>query len=65
LSDLSSEEKYLPSTSLKIEPISQMDLFLEKEKLVRNELKSVNINNLTPLEALAKLDELQKSVNEE
>ena len=39
---------------------SQMDLFSEKEIAFKEELDSINVNDITPLEALSKLDELKK-----
>jgi len=38
---------------------NQLSLFERKESELRKKLKSVDINNLTPLEALKKLNELK------
>ncbi len=43
-------------------PTTQLDLFTEQEQKLRKELEKIDINTLTPLEALAKLDELKKEV---
>ena len=49
---------YNPEVSLEIKP--QMDLFSEKEKALKKELGELNINEMTPIDALAKLNELKK-----
>ncbi|MDZ7262601.1 MAG: DNA mismatch repair protein MutS [candidate division KSB1 bacterium] len=41
----------------------QIDLFAQQEKTLREELAKLDINHLTPLEALNKLYELQKMIN--
>ncbi len=64
LSELSKDKFHLPTVSHEIEEISQMDLFKEEELKIRKKLNEVNINTLTPLEALEKLDELKKSIDE-
>jgi DNA mismatch repair ATPase MutS len=38
----------------------QMDLFSEKEQALKKELGELNVNEMTPLDALAKLNELKK-----
>ena len=38
----------------------QMDLFSEKEQALKKELGELNVNEMTPLDALSKLDELKK-----
>ncbi len=43
-------------------PTTQLDLFGEQEQKLRTELEKIDINTLTPIEALAKLDELKKEV---
>ncbi len=43
-------------------PTTQMDLFSAQEQKLREELEKIDINTLTPLEALEKLDELKKEV---
>jgi len=43
-------------------PTTQMDLFSQQEQKLREELKKIDVNTLTPLEALAKLDALKKEV---
>ena len=42
----------------------QISLFEVKDDKIRNEIKEIEINNLTPLEALNKLSELKKKVKE-
>jgi DNA mismatch repair protein MutS len=43
---------------------SQLDFFQKQEQKLRDELKYLNINELTPLEALNKLFELKKLLDE-
>ena len=43
----------------------QMDLFGELEKAVREELKNIDPNQLTPMQALTKLDELKQLASRE
>ena len=38
----------------------QIGIFDEKEAKLKEELKKIDINRMTPLEAMAKLDELKK-----
>ena len=52
------ESGYTPEVSLEIKP--QMDLFSEKEQALKKELGELNVNEMTPLDALAKLNELKK-----
>ena len=52
------ESGYTPEVSLEMKP--QMDLFSEKEQALKKELGELNVNEMTPLDALAKLDELKK-----
>ena len=52
------ESGYAPEVSLEMKP--QMDLFSEKEQALKKELGELNVNEMTPLDALAKLDELKK-----
>jgi DNA mismatch repair protein MutS len=42
----------------------QMDMFMEEEKRIRDELKKIDVDRLTPVEALKKLDELKKLISE-
>ena len=49
---------YTPEVSLEMKP--QMDLFSEKEQALKKELGELNVNEMTPLDALAKLNELKK-----
>ena len=37
----------------------QMDLFPEKEQALKKELGELNVNEMTPLDALSKLNELK------
>ncbi|MCF7804996.1 MAG: DNA mismatch repair protein MutS [Candidatus Marinimicrobia bacterium] len=43
-------------------PTSQMSLFGEQEQKLREELSKIDVNKMTPLDALAKLDELKNEV---
>jgi DNA mismatch repair protein MutS len=52
------ENGYTPEVNLELRP--QMDLFLEKEQALKKELGELNINEMTPLDALSKLDDLKK-----
>jgi len=52
------ESGYTPEVSLEMKP--QMDLFSEKEQALKKELGELNVNEMTPLDALAKLNELKK-----
>jgi len=45
-------------------PEMQMTLFEMKDDSLRNELKKVDIEKLTPLEALQKLAEIKKKIKE-
>ncbi len=49
---------YTPEVNLEMKP--QMDLFSEKEQALKKELGELNVNEMTPLDALSKLDELKK-----
>ena len=42
----------------------QLNMFAKEEKKLREELQKINIDDLTPLEALKKLDELKKGMSE-
>lgn len=48
---------------LSIESDNQLNMFEIKDDQIRGEIKNIEINNLTPLEALNKLQELKKKVN--
>jgi DNA mismatch repair protein MutS len=41
----------------------QLEIFEKQEQVLREEIKKVNIEEMTPLEALNKLDELKNIVN--
>ncbi|HPI72376.1 MAG TPA: DNA mismatch repair protein MutS [bacterium] len=47
------------------EKVQQLNLFGELEKAVREELKNIDPNQLTPLQALSKLDELKQLASRE
>ena len=51
------ESGYTPEVCLEMKP--QMDLFSEKEQALKKELGELNVNEMTPLDALAKLNELK------
>lgn len=42
------------------EPPSQVDLFGDAEEALRDDFREINVNNLTPVEALNMLDDLKK-----
>ncbi len=42
----------------------QLTIFTEEEEIIRRELQNLDINNLTPLEALTKLNELKKMLKD-
>ncbi len=43
-----------------LETRPQMDLFSKREAALKKELEEMDINDMTPLDALSKLDELKK-----
>lgn len=55
--DVDTERHFTPPA-----PTTQLDLFSRQEQKLREELKKIDVNTLTPLEALAKLDALKKEV---
>ena len=58
------EEKKEKLKKLKQKNDIQISLFEVKDDKIRNEIDDIEINNLTPLEALNKLNELKKKVKE-
>ena len=46
------------------EPAPQLDMFAARESLLADALEKLDVNSLTPLEALRKLDELKKMISE-
>jgi len=65
MSNLSREERVLPTDKMKYHKIpepdkNQLGLFEELESELRRQLSEVDIDSLTPLEALQKLDQLKK-----
>ena len=52
------DKSYTPEVNLEVLP--QMDLFSEKELAFKKELSEINLNQMTRLEALTKLDDLKK-----
>lgn len=67
LTNLSPTERALPTEPEHFRRldrnINQLSLFDQKEKQLQEALAAIDINNLTPLEALQKLDELKKQFN--
>jgi DNA mismatch repair protein MutS len=68
LSNLESEEltpNELPKLAIKHDENDQpqLDLFSRQENVLREEIKKVDINNMTPLEAMNMLSKLRKIVN--
>ena len=59
---LEKEYSSLQKQSVKKESVSeyQIGIFDEKEAKLKDELKELDLNSMTPLEAMAKLDELKK-----
>ena len=49
---------YTPEVNLDLK--TQMGLFSHQEKALKNELSEIDVNEITPLDALSKLDELKK-----
>ncbi|MBC8214569.1 MAG: DNA mismatch repair protein MutS [Candidatus Marinimicrobia bacterium] len=60
LNQLMSTENSKPSASLEVKNISQIGLFEEEENKLKQELEELDVNQLTPLEALTELDKLKK-----
>jgi DNA mismatch repair protein MutS len=60
LTQLMSGDKEKLSSSLEVKQTVQTNLFDEKEHELQDELSELNINQLTPMEALLKLDEMKK-----
>jgi DNA mismatch repair protein MutS len=46
--------------SIEVKKEFQMDLFSKKQSEIINDLKDIDINKMTPIEAMTKLDELKK-----
>jgi len=61
----SSRPKLAEHHELQKEKVQQLNLFGELEKAVREELKNLDPNQLTPLQALSKLDELKQLASRE
>ena len=51
-----------PSNSVEEEIIEEKELIKEEERLVIEELREININRLTPLDAMMLIDKLKKSL---
>jgi DNA mismatch repair protein MutS len=64
LSNLSKDERTLPTdkgfSHLKGQDVNQLSLFEQKESKLIQEISELDINNVTPIEALQKLNELKK-----
>jgi DNA mismatch repair protein MutS len=65
MSNLSGEERTLPTDKMKYHKIpepdkDQLGLFDQLESELRRQLSDMDIDSLTPLEALQKLDQLKK-----
>ncbi len=54
----SGKKEYSPQVDMNLQP--QLDIFSEKEKALQEDLSTINVNELTPIEALSKIDELKK-----
>ena len=55
--------KHVLKPAIKEEKIIQLDIFTAKESILHKEMHALDIDNMTPLDALQKLQELQKKVN--
>ncbi|MBS1271388.1 MAG: DNA mismatch repair protein MutS [Candidatus Marinimicrobia bacterium] len=55
--NIETEKQFTPPA-----PTSQMSLFEEQEQKLREELSEIDVNKMTPMEALKKLDEMKKEV---
>jgi len=69
LSDLDSGEISVRSDEIK-EPIPtfdthQMSLFDKQERVLRDKLKGLKVDQMTPLEAMVLLDEMTKSIDDD
>jgi DNA mismatch repair protein MutS len=42
----------------------QLNMFAEEEQKLREALKKIDVNNLTPLDAIQKIDELRRMITE-
>jgi len=65
MANLSTDERVLPSSrehfrKLPAYDANQLGLFEKKESELRKALSDVDVNSMTPLEALQKLDKLKK-----
>ena len=60
LNELNENPHESVKASLEVKKEIQMDLFSKKQNEVFKDLKEIDINQITPLEAIAKLDELKK-----
>jgi DNA mismatch repair protein MutS len=58
------EEKKEKLRKLKRDDDNQLNIFEVQDDKIRDEIKEIELNNLTPIEALNKLSELQKKVKE-
>jgi DNA mismatch repair protein MutS len=55
----------LGEQTIKMVAEPQLDMFAAEEKKLRDELKKIDVNRLTPLDALHKIDELIKLVKDQ
>ncbi len=62
--DQTNEPKLAKHHEMKHTIVKQMSLFSELEQSLRNELKQIDPNELTPIQALNKLEALRQLVNE-
>jgi len=65
MSNLSSDERVLPTDKLKYKKLpepdrNQLGLFDQRESKLRKKLNEVDVDTMTPLEALQKLNQLKK-----
>lgn len=60
LHQLDRQDEHHPDVSLQVNTASQMSLFGTNDSALREELDSLDVNQLTPMEALLKLDEIKR-----
>ncbi|NOZ07852.1 MAG: DNA mismatch repair protein MutS [FCB group bacterium] len=60
LGKLTRKEDQHPAAELEVQHSFQVDLFEKQEMELRDDLDKLDVNQLTPLEALMKIDELKK-----
>ena len=62
LSSLMSTNEAIPNISAANDAAEQIGLFSKQEQLLQKEISEIEINDMTPIEALQKLNELKKKI---